>query len=46
MSNGRYVVARDYLTVKVWDVCRPTQTLSVVEINPQLKSKMCTLFEN
>ena len=43
---GRYLVSRDYMTLKLWDVnmeARPVQTYLVHE---PLRSKLCDLYEN
>lgn len=44
--DGRYMVSRDYLTLKVWDInmeARPVKTISVHE---HLRAKLCDLYEN
>jgi serine/threonine-protein phosphatase 2A regulatory subunit B len=44
---GRYVLSRDYLTVKLWDLVNvgrgPVKTFPV---HPFLSQKLCTLYEN
>ena len=45
--NGRYMLSRDYLTVKLWDLCMsgrgPVETFPVHSF---LSQKLCTLYEN
>jgi serine/threonine-protein phosphatase 2A regulatory subunit B len=45
-SNGRYIVTRDYLSVKVWDVCNSKKPVSCIVVNEGLKSKLCDMVEN
>ncbi|KAJ3336305.1 protein phosphatase 2A regulatory subunit cdc55 [Gonapodya sp. JEL0774] len=43
--DGRYIVSRDYLTLKVWDInmeSKPVQTILIHD----LRSKLCDLYEN
>jgi len=45
-KNGRYIYARDFLTVKVWDVNMTNKPVSTIQIFEPLKSKLCELYEN
>ena len=45
-KNGRYVVSRDFLNLKIWDVNMPGQPVSKVCIYEPLKTKLCELYEN
>lgn len=45
-SNGKYMVTRDYLSVKVWDICNSKKPLSCTILNEGLKSKLCDMVEN
>lgn len=43
--EGRYIISRDYLTLKVWDInmeSKPVQTILIHD----LRSKLCDLYEN
>jgi serine/threonine-protein phosphatase 2A regulatory subunit B len=43
--DGRYIVSRDYLTLKIWDVnmeSKPVQTILIHD----LRNKLCDLYEN
>jgi serine/threonine-protein phosphatase 2A regulatory subunit B len=44
--DGRYMVSRDYLTLKIWDVNMDAQPLQTIHIHDQLKAKLCDLYEN
>lgn len=44
--DGRYLVARDYLTVKIWDVKMERQPVQVIRVHDHLKPKLCDLYEN
>lgn len=45
-ANERYLVARDFLSVKVWDVAMPNKPVSVVTVQESLKSKLYEMFDN
>jgi serine/threonine-protein phosphatase 2A regulatory subunit B len=40
------VAARDYLSLKIWDICNANKPLMTVNLQDSLKSKLCDLFEN
>lgn len=44
--NGKYLISRDYLTVKVWDICNTKKPISCTILNEGLKSKLCQMVEN
>lgn len=44
--DGRYVIARDYLTLKVWDLNMESKPVQTINIHDQLKPKLCDLYEN
>lgn len=44
--DGRYILARDYLTLKIWDLHMESKPLKVVRIHDHLRSKLCDLYEN
>lgn len=46
MNNNKYIVGRDYLSVKVWDVTKTDKPLFSVTVQEALKSKLCDIFEN
>jgi serine/threonine-protein phosphatase 2A regulatory subunit B len=44
--SGRYMVTRDYLTVKVWDINMDTRPVETHQVHDFLRSKLCALYEN
>jgi len=44
--DGRYVIARDYMTIKVWDLNMESKALKTIHIHDHLRSKLCDLYEN
>jgi serine/threonine-protein phosphatase 2A regulatory subunit B len=44
--SGRYVLARDYMTVKLWDVNMEKRPLLTIPIHESLRSRLCELYEN
>merc|ERR1711990_63068 len=44
--SGRYLLSRDYLTVKVWDLHMENKPIMSMQVHPYLTSKLCNLYEN
>jgi serine/threonine-protein phosphatase 2A regulatory subunit B len=44
-QNGKYVVSREYLNVKIWDLTNTKKPLHNVCVQDTLKSKLVNLFE-
>ncbi|KAL5021485.1 hypothetical protein ScPMuIL_000640 [Solemya velum] len=44
--NGRYMVTRDYLSVKVWDLHMDSKPIETYQVHEYLRSKLCALYEN
>jgi len=44
--SAKYLITRDFLTVKVWDVCNTKKPVSSVMVQEGLKGKLCEMFEN
>ncbi|KAI8826999.1 protein phosphatase 2A regulatory subunit PR55 [Fimicolochytrium jonesii] len=44
--DGRYILSRDYLTLKIWDINMESKPVQTINIHDQLKSKLCDLYEN
>jgi serine/threonine-protein phosphatase 2A regulatory subunit B len=44
--SGRYMLSRDYLNVKVWDLQMESRPLEVYPVHEFLRSKLCSLYEN
>jgi len=44
--DGKYVMARDYMSVKVWDVRVEKKPVSVLLVHEGIRSKLCDLYES
>ena len=44
--DGRYMLSRDYLSLKVWDVNMESRPLATIPIHDYLRPKLCDLYEN
>jgi serine/threonine-protein phosphatase 2A regulatory subunit B len=44
--DGRYILSRDYLTLKLWDVNMENKPVKTIPIHDHLRSKLCDLYEN
>lgn len=44
--DGRYILSRDYLTLKLWDINMDNQPVKTIHVHDYLKSKLCDLYEN
>ncbi|KAK0142469.1 Serine/threonine-protein phosphatase 2A regulatory subunit B gamma isoform [Merluccius polli] len=44
--SGRYLLTRDYLTAKVWDLNMENKPLETYQVHDYLRSKLCSLYEN
>ncbi|EDN06243.1 protein phosphatase PP2A regulatory subunit B [Histoplasma mississippiense (nom. inval.)] len=45
-NDGRYILSRDYLTVKIWDVNMERQPLKMIPIHEHLRPRLCDTYEN
>ncbi|KAH7105799.1 protein phosphatase 2A regulatory subunit PR55 [Auriculariales sp. MPI-PUGE-AT-0066] len=45
-QDGRYILSRDYLTLKIWDVNMDTRPVKTINIHDHLRGKLCDLYEN
>uniref|UniRef100_A0A8C5YBZ6 Serine/threonine-protein phosphatase 2A 55 kDa regulatory subunit B n=1 Tax=Microcebus murinus TaxID=30608 RepID=A0A8C5YBZ6_MICMU len=44
--SGRYMMTRDYLSVKVWDLNMESRPVETHQVHEYLRSKLCSLQEN
>ncbi|ODQ79234.1 hypothetical protein BABINDRAFT_162272 [Babjeviella inositovora NRRL Y-12698] len=44
--DGKYIVSRDYMTVKIWDVAMEREPVKVINIHEQLRDRLCDTYEN
>ena len=45
-KDGRYMLSRDFLTVKLWDLNMENKPIKKIEIHPFLRTKLVELYEN
>nr|CAB3265106.1 serine/threonine-protein phosphatase 2A 55 kDa regulatory subunit B alpha isoform-like [Phallusia mammillata] len=45
-NSGRYMITRDYLSVKVWDLNMENKPVESFQVHEYLRSKLCSLYEN
>jgi len=45
-SNGRYMLSRDYMTLKLWDINMESAPVMTFNVHEQLRAKLCDLYEN
>lgn len=44
--DGRYILSRDYLSLKEWDLRMENRPVKTIRIHDFLKAKLCDLYEN
>ena len=44
LNSSKYIACRDFLTVKVWDVCKTNKPIASICIQDSLKSKLSEIF--
>lgn len=44
--DGRYILARDYLTLKIWDVNMERKPVKTINMSDSLTTKLLDLYEN
>jgi serine/threonine-protein phosphatase 2A regulatory subunit B len=44
--SGRYLMSRDYLSIKIWDVNMENKPVETYQVHEYLRSKLCSLYEN
>ncbi|KAI4219404.1 MAG: hypothetical protein LQ349_008361, partial [Xanthoria aureola] len=45
-NDGRYILSRDYLTVKIWDVNMERTPVKTIPIHEHLRPRLCDTYEN
>ena len=45
-QDGRYIVSRDYMTLKIWDINMEARPVKTIQIHDYLRPKLCDLYEN
>ena len=44
--DGRYILSRDYWTLKIWDLAMENKPIQTINIHDHLRGKLCDLYEN
>jgi serine/threonine-protein phosphatase 2A regulatory subunit B len=44
--DGRYIISRDYLTLKIWDVNMEARPVKTIPIHEHLRSKLVEVYES
>ncbi|XP_075490098.1 serine/threonine protein phosphatase 2A 55 kDa regulatory subunit B beta isoform-like isoform X2 [Primulina tabacum] len=45
-KDGRYILSRDYMTLKLWDVNMDAGPIATFQVHEHLRPKLCDLYEN
>ncbi|EGW33229.1 protein phosphatase PP2A regulatory subunit B [Spathaspora passalidarum NRRL Y-27907] len=44
--DGRYIVSRDYMTVKIWDLAMENKPIKTINVQEHLRERLCDTYEN
>ena len=44
--DGRYLLSRDYMTVKLWDLAKEDKPVATMPVHEPLRQRLCDLYEN
>mmetsp|Transcript_8111 Transcript_8111/g.24445 ORF Transcript_8111/g.24445 Transcript_8111/m.24445 type:complete len:474 (-) Transcript_8111:292-1713(-) len=45
-EDGRYILSRDYMTLKLWDINKENAPVATYNVHEQLRARLCDLYEN
>lgn len=45
-KDGRYLLSRDYLNLRIWDINMENKPVQTINVHDHLRSKLCDLYEN
>ncbi len=45
-ADGRYILSRDYMNLKIWDINMEGKPVDIFPIHDYLKPKLCDLYDN
>ena len=45
-SDGRFLLSRDYMTIKIWDLNMDSEPVTTIPIHDHLRPKLVDLYEN
>lgn len=44
--DGKYIVSRDYMTVKIWDLAMESKPIKTINVHEHLRDRLCDTYEN
>ncbi|EFJ50465.1 hypothetical protein VOLCADRAFT_73784 [Volvox carteri f. nagariensis] len=44
--DGRYILSRDYMTLKLWDLAKENAPVATYNVHEHLRARLCDLYEN
>lgn len=44
--DGRYMLSRDYMTLKLWDINMDSRPVTTFQVHEHLRPRLCDLYEN
>eukprot|EP00878_Enallax_costatus_P006015 GHUV01006309.1.p1 GENE.GHUV01006309.1~~GHUV01006309.1.p1 ORF type:complete len:482 (+),score=120.64 GHUV01006309.1:2008-3453(+) len=44
--DGRYIMSRDYMNLKLWDLAMENRPLVTLQVHEDLRPRLCDLYEN
>ncbi|KAI8873660.1 hypothetical protein GQ42DRAFT_117607 [Ramicandelaber brevisporus] len=44
--DGKYILSRDYMALRVWDIAMPNRPVKTIPVHDYLRSRLCDLYEN
>lgn len=44
--DGRYILSRDYMTLKLWDINKESSPVATFQVHEHLRARLCDLYEN
>ncbi|XP_077210025.1 serine/threonine protein phosphatase 2A 55 kDa regulatory subunit B beta isoform-like isoform X2 [Tasmannia lanceolata] len=45
-KDGRYILSRDYMTLKLWDINMDAGPVATFQVHENLRPRLCDLYEN
>lgn len=45
-SDGRFIISRDYMNLKLWDIHKCSSPAAVFKIHEHLRPRLCELYDN
>ncbi|XP_022928450.1 serine/threonine protein phosphatase 2A 55 kDa regulatory subunit B beta isoform-like isoform X1 [Cucurbita moschata] len=45
-SDGRFIISRDYMNLKLWDIHKGSSPVAVFKVHEHLRPRLCELYDN